>query len=852
MFTYRIYYYLIIFVIFLPVLKHLSTYLFLLFFVAFGQLKTQTLSISGVVKDGEGVPIEDVTFGLKEDSKKGGYTSVSGQYSLAVESGKPFTLVFYHISYNSITYTFTGKPGEHIIYSPVLKFKNELAEVEVTDTRTRASESIKIDPKNFSRLPSPTGNIEDLIKTQIGVSSRNELSSAYSVRGGNFDENLVYVNDIEVYRPFLVRSGQQEGLSFANPYMVQNINFSAGGFEAKYGDKMSSVLDITYRKPTKFAGNASASFLGGNAQFEGISNNRLVSWNVGARYRSNIYLLSTLDTKGEYRPTSMDLQSLITFDVNPKFRMEFLGSLSQSKYLVVPTNRETDFGTVNNALRFTIYFDGQEVMQYFTATGGLSFTYKPNSKTRLKFITSAYTTKEEEIYTVQGQYWIDQLEADLGQPNFGQVAFNRGVGTFINNGRNYLSAGVYNIEHKGVHTINKDHEFLWGARVQGEVIHDKLSEWRMIDSAGFIVPYNPNRIDLIDPYKTSANLNSLRTQAYVQYNYGALLNDSSTLRITAGLRANHWTMNQQIVFSPRLTFAYKPNWRHNWLFKFSTGLYYQPPFYRELRGIDGTLNLNVKAQQSLHFVLSGDYMFRMWNRPFKLIAAAYYKDLKYVNPYEIDNVRIRYFANNNTKGYATGLDLRLNGDIVPGVESWASVGFLRTYEYSKDNIHYLYYNKDGEEIIKGYTFDQVKTDSELVDPGYIPRPTDQLFTFGMFFQDYLPRYPNFKFNLNMIFGTGLPFGPPTHQRWQQTLRMPAYRRVDVGFAYNALRQNRAYRSKNMFNHLKELWFYVEIFNFLQIQNTVSYVWVQDVTGNRYAVPNYLTNRQLNLRVQVMF
>ena len=815
-------------------------------------LRSQTATISGIVKGSDGEALENVTYGLKEEPRANGITDIKGAYSLTLTANKPYTLVFYHISFSSITYTFIAKTGETITYSPSLKFKNELGEVEVTDFKSRATEVLILDPKNFARMPTPTGNLEDLIKTQIGVSSNNELSSGYNVRGGNYDENLVYVNDIEVYRPFIVSTGQQEGLSFANPSMVQNINFSAGGFEAKYGDKSSSVLDITYRKPLQFAGNASASFLGGNVQLEGISNNRLIAWNIGARYRTNVYLLNTLDTQGEYRPSSMDFQTFLTFDVNPKLKMEFLGSISKSKYLVIPTNRETTFGTVTNALKFTVYFDGQEVMQYLTFTGGLSTTYRPNAKTKLKFIASAYQTQEEEIYTVQGQYFIDQLEADLNQPNFGQVAFNRGIGTFLNNGRSYLTANVYNLEHKGTRIINKQNEFLWGVREQFEHINDNLSEWETVDSAGYIVPWNSTKIDLIDPYKSKVDMPSWRTQGYAQYNHSRLLQDSSNLQITAGVRANHWTVNNQLVISPRVTIAFQPNWRSNWLFRFSTGLYYQPPFYRELRAINGSLNKNVEAQQSIHFVLSSDYIFKMWSRPFKLIMAAYYKDLNSVNPYEIDNVRIRYFANNNTKGYATGIDFRINGEFVPGVESWASLGFMRTYEYSVDNIHYVRYNQSGEEIVKGITFDQVATDSNLVDPGYIPRPSDKLVSFGLFFQDYLPKYPAFKFNLNLQFATGLPFGPPTHLRWQQVLRMPAYRRVDVGLAYNVFKPNREYKSKNVFNHLKEMWIYFEIFNLLQVQNTVSYTWVQDVTGNRYAIPNYLTNRQVNLRLQVMF
>lgn len=766
--------------------------------------------------------------------------------------------MFREVSHSPYSFTFTAKNGETISHNPVLHLKagSTLTEVVVTNFNKRAEEIVVLDPRILNQLPSPTGNVEDIIKTQMGVSSNNELSSGYSVRGGNFDENLVYVNDIEVYRPFLVRSGQQEGLSFANPNMVSNINFSAGGFEAKYGDKLSSVLDITYRKPMKFAGNASASFLGGNLQLEGITKNRLLSWNIGARYKTNSYLLRSMDTKlnttGGYRPSATDVQTFLTFDVNPKLKIEFLGNIASNKYLVKPVNRTTDFGTVREALRFTVYFDGQELMQYTTFMGGLSTTYKPNSKTKLKFITSAYRSNEQEVYTIQGQYFVDQLEADLGKPNFGQVAYNRGIGTFLNNGRNYLTANVYNIEHKGTRVINSNNEFLWGARGQYERIDDKLNEWRLVDSSGYLSPYDPNNINLLDVYKSKINLESFRTQGYLQYNFTHQLKDSSDFKVTAGVRANHWSLNNQTVFSPRITLAFKPNWKRDWLFKLSSGYYYQPPFYRELRNIDGSVNTNIKAQRSIHFVFTSDYIFHMWNRPFKLMMSAYYKQLNDIIPYEIENVRIRYYANNKAKGYATGADFRINGEFVKGVESWATIGVLRTYEISPDNVHYKYYNKDGQEIIRGYTFDQVKTDSERVDPGYIPRPTDQLVTFGLFFQDHFPKYPDIKFNLNLQFGSGLPFGPPTHQRWQQVFRMPPYRRADAGLAYNVLKENREFKRKSYFNNLKEMWIFLEVFNLLQIQNTVSYTWIQDVTGNMYAVPNYLTNRQINVRLQVRF
>jgi hypothetical protein len=837
-------------------LKVLRSHILLLFICLFSGVKSQPAIVSGIVRGSNGESLENVSIGIKEKPKSTTSSNQKGNYSLEIDANETLTLVFYDISHNIDSHTLIAMPGQKISYSPVLKFKNELTVVEINDFKKRSEEIVVLDPKVLSQIPSPTGNIEDVIKTQMGVSSNNELSSGYSVRGGNFDENLVYVNDIEVYRPFLVRSGQQEGLSFANPNMVSNINFSAGGFEAKYGDKMSSVLDITYRKPQKFAGTAAASFLGGNLQLEGVSKNRLIAWNIGSRYRTNTYLLKSLDTEinteGGYRPSAFDVQAFVTLDVNPRLKIEFLGNIANNKYLVKPETRQTDFGTVKDALRLTIYFDGQELMQYTTYTGGVSATYRPNSKTRLKFIGSAYRANEQEVYTVQGQYYIDQLEADLGKPNFGQVAFNRGVGTFLNNGRNYLTAKVFNIEHKGNHTINSKNEILWGIREQYEQIDDRLSEWRTADSAGFNVPYSPNEINLTDVYKTKVSLDSWRTQGFVQFNHTALLHDSSNFSVTGGIRANHWTVNGQLVISPRVTLSYKPNWKRDWLFKLSGGWYYQPPFYRELRGIDGTLRPTVKAQQSVHLVLTSDYIFHMWKRPFKYIMSFYYKELQAVNPYEIDNVRIRYFANNNTKGYATGLDLRINGEFVKGVESWATIGFLRTYEYSKDNIHYTYFNKDGEQIIRGYTFDQVKTDSQKVDPGYIPRPTNQLVTFGLFFQDHLPKYPSIKFNLNLQFGSGLPFGPPTHQRWQQVLTMPPYRRVDAGIAYNVLKENREFKRKNYFNNLKEMWIYLEVFNLLQVQNTVSYTWVKDVTGNMYAVPNYLTNRQINIRLQIRF
>ncbi len=829
--------------------KHFYIFLFSFIVVI---ANAQNAVISGVVKDSTANGLPDVQIAVLEDGSFSTVTDANGKYSIEVPAGKDITLSFYNISYHQLNQKYNLKPGEHILYNPRMIVKNNIAEVKVTYETKRNVEMTTLDPKNIIFIPNANGGIESIIKTQIGVSSNNELSSGYSVRGGNFDENLVYVNDIEVYRPFLARSGQQEGLSFANPDMVSNINFSAGGFEAKYGDKMSSVLDITYKKPLKFSSTVSGSFLGGSLHLQGVSKNRVFAWSIGSRYKSNSYLLKGLDTKGEYRPRFYDVQTFLTFTLNEKWSIEFLGNVANNQYLVIPANRETTFGTVNNAVKLSIYFDGREVTQYNTMMGGLSATFKPNAKTKLKLITSAYNAKEEENFTVQGQYYIDQLEADFGKDNFGQVAFNRGVGTFLNNGRNRIDASVFNIEHKGTRLINRRNELTWGLKYQHETIEDKLSEWRTIDSADYVSPYSPTAINLIDVVKTKINLQTNRVQGYLQYGYSKLLRDSSTITLTAGVRANYWDFNSQTVVSPRATLSYKPNWKRDILFKASWGYYYQPPFYREMRGFDGQLNQNIRAQQSIHYLLSGDYNFRIWSRPFKIILAGYYKDMKDLIPYEIDNTRIRYFAKNNSVGYSTGVDLRINGEFVKGIESWATIGFLRSFENILDDRKVTYFNSDGDTIVNGYTFNNKAVDSTVVYPGYIPRPTDQRVTFGMFFQDYIPKLPSCKMYLNMQFGTGLPFGPPDHERWKQIFRMPPYRRVDIGFAYQIVKEEKPLPKKNPFHFMKSAFISVEVFNLLQVNNTVSYTWVTDVTNRQYAVPNYLTKRQLNLKLQVKF
>lgn len=827
---------------------HISVLLFtIISFISFAQ---STAIVKGFVKDSLGTGIPDVQVAVLENPTYQTITNSKGEYQLNVPSDKKITLVFYNISYKKVQKVISLKANEVLTFNIQLSFSNLISDVQVV-YQSQPTEMQTIQPQLFFKLPSSTGNIEDLIKTQIGVTSNNELSSAYSVRGGNYDENLTYINDIEIYRPFLVRSGMQEGLSLPNPEMVQNMQFAAGGFEARYGDKLSSVLDIQYRKPTQFKGSASAGLLVNNLHLEGITKNHLLNWSLAARYKSNQYLLKTLDTKGDYRPTFWDAQLFLNFNISPVLSAEILSIYSDNLFLVIPATRQTDFGTVNNAVRLTIYFDGQSKMHYRTLVNAASILFKPNDKWKIKWINAHYYASEQELYTVQGQYLIDQLEADPASENFAQVAFNRGVGTYIENGRNKLNAQVASSEIKTTYQYTDKIQILHGIRCQFEQISDKLNEWRYNDSAGYNIPYNPNDIQLNDVYKTQNALQSFRLMHYHQINWENT-SDAQKWYLTFGVRGNYWTVNKQYIFSPRATLAFKPNPLSPWSFKFSSGLYYQPPFYRELRDIEGNIHTNVKAQQSLHLVLSADKELKLWNRPFKMSMAAYYKYLNHLIPYEIDNVRIRYFAANSAIGYATGADFRITGEFVRGLESWLSIGLLRTMEKSPDYVHYLYYNKSGQLIIPGYTFDQKPVDSVKIDPGYIPRPTDKLLTFNVFFQDYLPKLPDFKMNMNLIFGTGLPFGPPNHKRWEQTQRMPFYRRVDVGFAYQFLKPQREKKSKNIFNHLQSAWLFLEVFNLLQVNNTVSYTWLKDVTGRTYAVPNYLTNRQLNLRLYIQF
>ena len=836
-------------------LKYILSNLF--FLLTLSSYSQNTASVFGKITDGEGGPVEGVSISILGSSQALAITSPTGEFNYTIPADKEVIIVFNHINYKQVQRTVKLAPGEKLNIGRAMEFKNIFDIVVVTD-QNRFKELTRLDPINFTHIPTASEDFNAILFTLPGVSSRNELSSSYSVRGGNFDENLVYVNGIEVYRPFLTRSGQQEGLSFINADLVSSVLFSAGGFEAKYGDKMSSVLDVQYRRPRKFAGTVSGSLLGSNLHLEGASKNYRFTWLFGARYKTNKYLLGKTDSKGDYKPFFADLQLYTTYDLTTNWQLDFLGNFASNKYQFVPKNRETDFGTVTQALRLKIYFDGQEIDQFNTMMGALSTMYhSDNDKLNLKFIGSAFRSKESEAIDIQGQYFIGDLETDFGKPNFGDEIAERGIGTHIEHARTNLTAYVFSAEHKGSYTEGGK-QVLWGVKYSNEMIADKLSEWNYVDSAGFSIPLtpapilNPQPIELQRVIKQKINISSNRISGYTEGIWSKETKDTSLLSATIGIRANYWDLNNQALVGPRGTFGIKPNWKSDFLFKFSSGYYYQPAFYRELRGPDGILNTNIKAQTSIHFVLTSDYNFRSWKRPFKFVAEAYYKYLDNLIPYEVDNVKITYSAKNNAKGYATGIDMKVNGEFVKGLESWASLSFMQTQEDIKDDYYYEYYNSSGEKIIPGYTTNSVKADSVRFNPGYLPRPTDQRVSFGLFFQDKMPKYPDLKMHLNLLFGTGVPFGPPGSQRYQQVLRMPSYRRVDIGFSYQALKETRTIKPKSVGRFLKSVWISFEVFNLLGTNNTVSYIWVEDVTNRQYAVPNYLTQRQLNLRMIVKF
>jgi hypothetical protein len=609
-------------------------------------------------------------------------------------------------------------------------------------------------------------------------------------------------------------------MSFINSDMVSSIDFSAGGFSAKYGDKMSSVLDIKYRKPSDFRGSVSGSLLGGTAHFEDVALNGKLSHISGIRYKTNRYVLGTLDEKGEYNPNFLDFQTYITYQFTEKFDLSFLGNISKNEYNFIPQTRETTFGTWDNPLETKIYFDGQEQDDFKTYTGAIAANYHPNANLNLKIIASTFHTNENVTYDILGQYYLNELESDMSSEEYGDSILNLGTGSFLNHARNKLNATVYSFSHKGAFNSEK-HLLNWGFKYQHEKVNDKVNEWVYRDSAGYSIPYSSNSIELYSQTNAKNKINTNRITGYIQDIFNAPLN-SGDLYINAGVRFNYWDFNDEFLLSPRVSMSYYPEWERKMSFRLSAGMYYQSPFFKELKKSDGYINYNAKAQRSFQVVGGTDLIFTAWDRPFRFTAEAYYKNMSRLTPYEVDNVRIKYLAEEESKGYATGLDMKINGEFVSGLQSWASLSILNT-----------------KEDIKGDGY------------GYLPRPTNQWFNFSMFFQDYLPGNPTYKMQLTGFYGSRLPSWAAGGDRKTSMFKIPPYRRIDLGFSKVFI--STANPSNNpFFKHITDLWLSLEIFNLLDINNTISYFWVSSLDGNWYAVPNYLTGRKLNLKLTVKF
>lgn len=823
--------------------------------------------ISGFITNESGDPLPGATV-IPVDMQRNAVTSnEEGFYSLQLRGGGTWLIRFGFVGYKSEEIRVDLSNNQDVSLDVRLISGVALGTSLVIADGERSSPVQRIDPKVASRIPSPRGTIEDLL-IQAPVNFTSELSSGYNVRGGSFDENLVYVNDIEVYRPFLVRAGQQEGLSFPNPDMVESIEFSAGGFEAKYGDKMSSVLDIQYRKPRSKKTRITASLLGAQWQQDALSetgpeNHKRWTANTGVRFRDNSYVLGSLDEGGEYQPRYVDVQTFVTWDPDGygPWEVEMLGIYGQNDFRFIPEKRESDVGNINEALRLTIYFDGQEKTSYRTGFGALGINHVTENH-RIRWITSAFQTSETESFDILGAYWLDELDRDLGSDELGEAAVNRGIGAFLNHARNRLYATVVSSALKGSASIGPQQTFIeWGLKWQAENIEDHLSEWSLVDSAGFIAPHPLDSIGYVDQgpvqvielediIRADNSIASQRMQAYAQSTWQWRDRLDGAWTFNAGVRGHLWTFNQQLVGGPRGHLSYQPAAKSNsvsTVWNLAAGVYWQPPFYREMRQIDGQVNPDIRAQRATHIVMGMDRIIEMYGRPFKMVGELYFKDLDFLIPYEIENVRQRYYARNISTGYAAGADFMLNGEFIDGVQSWFRLSVMKTEEDLNDDAYWQFYNDEGVPIIAGYTLNNVPADSALIEPGFIPRQTDQRFNMSLLFQDEMPGNDAYKVLLSLYFGTGLPFGPPSFERYKDILRTPTYRRVDIGFSRELFLKD----SKES-ERIRSGFVALEIFNILGIRNTINHTWIEDVNGRLYAIPNYLTNRRVNLKVGISF
>ncbi len=792
-------------------------------------------TIKGKITDEKNIPVIGATV-IDEDRKNGTITNEDGYFELTVPANQDLIINISFIGYDKIVVPVRLGKGEVLeIIRHLVPRSEEIEEVLIQSEFDRVGTLERIDIKVIDFLPSATGGIETILTT-LGASIRSEFSSQYSVRGGNFDENLVYVNDIEVYRPLLVKAGQQEGLSFINSDLVASIQFSAGGFDAQYGDKMSSVLDIKYKRPSSFGGSASASLLGGSAHLEGTTRNKKFTWITGMRYKSNQYLLRNLQTRGDYKPSFLDFQTYMTIDLSKSLEIGILGNIASNKYNVIPETRETAFGTYQQTFKFKIYYDGQEKDFFETYTGAISLDYHPVKNLSLKLIGSLFNTYESITYDIQGQYLINLLDNVAESETYGDSLLNLGVGTYLQHARNYLDAFVYSLSHKGT-WYSDNNNFKWGLKFQIEEIDDKIREWEMIDSVGYSIPYSDSEVLLSRTTMSDNKLYSERITSFFQNTYH-FQSGSCDLFLTAGIRAHYWTINDQLVISPRAVLSLDPNWNRDIRFHFASGYYYQPPFYKELRDPEGNIYEDIKAQKSIHYLIGSDFNFNAWDRPFVFSTEIYYKYLFNLIPYKIDDVEIQYLPQYFARGYAAGIDFKINGEFVPDAESWATLSIMQT----KEDIYKDYY---------------INPDRTVVFPGYYPRPTNQFISFGMFFQDYFPNNPDYKVHLSFFYGSRLPYGSPEYNKPHEVYTMKAYKRVDIGLSKSLLRTDRVVNEANFAGHFKSIWLNIEIFNLLGIENQISYQWVRTIKNqfgipNLFAVPNYLTGRVINLRINAKF
>ena len=801
-------------------------------------------TLYGTVKDSTGRDFPNVNITVK-GLQIGTNTGSEGQYELGVPAQKPLTITFSYLNSVQVKRKVEAlKRGERKQLNIKLSSELNLQQVEVRGSQgTNKTNLTKIDPKTTNMLPSASGSgVQSLIKTLPGVSSNNELSSSYSVRGGSYAENMIYINDVEIYRPFLVNSGRQEGLSIINSDLVGSIKFSAGGFEAQYGDKMSSVLDITYKRPDTFAGSVTGSLLGAKAHLEGSSEDHRLTYLLGVRYRSNQYLLNSLEVEGNYDPVYADVQSHLTYDISPELQVGLLTHYGNNQYELTPESRSTDFGTPSRVLRLKVFFDGKQDLSYQNFLNAATLRYRPDPSTTLKFITSVYRTQESEFFDILGQYRLSAIETNPESEDFNEPTANLGVGTFLRHARNELDATIYSVQHKGTRVWGRrDHELKWGARYQRELIEDDFNEWRLLDSSGYSLPKSTGDQLRLDRSATNKlDLANNRFTGYLQNTF--TLDDISEAYLTTGVRAHYYDLNEQLLVSPRFQFTYKPNrasnqqailsgtdspdLKPNITLRGSGGFYHQPPFYREFRTRTGDVSLDIKAQRSYHAVAGMDWVFNIWGRPFKWSSSVYYKYMTDLIPYTIDDIRIRYFAQNSARGYAMGWDNKLYGEFVKGLPSWLSFSVMQT----KADI------------------DEQALEGQQEDRGFIRRPQDQRVQFGLYFQDFLADFPEYKVFLNTVYGSNLPLSPPDKPTLRGTFQTDAYTRVDIGFSRLIEPKN----SNGFLSFSNKLWISLEVLNLLNTQNTVSYFWARDIRGGQWAIPNFSTARRFNLKVKLTF